>query len=417
MTISTTSKKKTMRRGETPRRGIDSSHVVLFRVPAIEIRQGPRRRLYSFAIDGKRLGEFATLSRLRREEAKAAGNNAGSLLGYQRPEVASHIAEIRRYIEGPDPLIPNALVVAFDDRVWFEPFEEGDAASDAFETDYSRAGVLHIPVPKAGGDHEKPGWIVDGQQRTAAIREADVASFPVCCVGFVAAGDDEQREQFLLVNSTKPLNKSLVYELLPATACVLPKALLDRRLPSAILARLNLDVGSPLKDMIATPTNPNKAPVKDNSVLKMLANSLTDGALYRLRQPDGTADVEAMLVLLKSFWAAVRQTFPEAWGLPPRRSRLMHGAGVVGMGFLMDSITDRLRRLAGDGREIRLHTELFAADLGLIAPVCRWTGGYWDLEVEYQVRWNELQNTPRDVQRLTDYLIFQYRKAVWSRQS
>ena len=90
---------------------------VLYRVPAIEIRQGPNRTLYSFAVDGKLLPRFTTLSRVRRDEQ-------GLLFGYQRPEVMSHIGEIRRYLESPSPMVPNALVIAFDDRVWFEPFEE-----------------------------------------------------------------------------------------------------------------------------------------------------------------------------------------------------------------------------------------------------------------------------------------------------
>jgi hypothetical protein len=42
-----------------------------FRLPAIEVRQGPKRTLYSFAIDGKILSEFTTVSRVRRLEASA----------------------------------------------------------------------------------------------------------------------------------------------------------------------------------------------------------------------------------------------------------------------------------------------------------------------------------------------------------
>ena len=52
-----------------------------------------------------------------------------------------------------------------------------------------------------------------------------------------------------------------------------------------------------------------------------------------------------MLALLKDFWVAVRNTFPSAWGQPPRRSRLMHGVGIASMGFLMDAIADRYAHL------------------------------------------------------------------------
>ncbi len=372
---------------------------VLYRVPAIEIRQGPDRTLYSFAVDGKLLPRFATLSRVRRDEQ-------GLLFGYQRPEVTSHIAEIRRYLESRSPMIPNALVIAFDDRVWFEPFEES-----AFETEYSRAGTLVIPVDRDVPDERKPGWIVDGQQRAAAIREAAIGTFPVCVTGFIAADTQEQREQFILVNSTKPLPKGLIYELLPQTESTLPSLLQKRRFPAYLLGRLNADPDSPLRGMIDTPTTTGGV-VKDNSILKMLENSLTDGLLYRQRAGgrDGdAAAAEPMLRGLKSFWAAVARVFADAWGLPPRRSRLMHGAGVVSLGFLMDAIADRYRYA-------QLPTEAdFATDLQPLAPLCRWTNGYWDFGPGAQRKWNEVQNTSKDIQLLANYLLVQYRNLVWNR--
>src|SRR4051812_45495040 len=217
---------------------------VLFRVPAIEIKQGPRRVLYSFAVDGKMLPTFTTVSRIKREAQ-------GDIFGYQRPEVLSHIAEIRRYLESPDPMVPNALVVAFDQRLRFEPFEDSQ-----FDTAYSRAGTLVIPVDRTAPDTDKPGWIVDGQQRAAAIREASIKAFPICVVGFIAGSDAEQREQFILVNSTKPLPKGLIYELLPNTEGALPALLQKRRFPAEILVRLNQDADSPVRGMIETATNP-----------------------------------------------------------------------------------------------------------------------------------------------------------------
>jgi len=77
------------------------------RLPALELRQGRDRVLYSFAVDGKMLPEFTTVSRLGRGEHK-------EVLGYQRPEVLSHIAEIRAYLESDNPILPNAIVIAFD---------------------------------------------------------------------------------------------------------------------------------------------------------------------------------------------------------------------------------------------------------------------------------------------------------------
>jgi DGQHR domain-containing protein len=366
------------------------------RLPALQVRQGPRRSLYSFAVEGKQLPLFTTVSRIRRNEAH-------EIEGYQRPEVLAHIASIRRYIESTNPMIPNALVIAFDSRVRFEP-----AAATSPEA-LAQAGTLIIPVTEGEPDTEKPGWIVDGQQRAAALRDANVESFPICVTAFVTDDDAEQRAQFILVNSTKPLPKGLIHELLPATTTTLPIALQTRRFPASLLNRLNYDEDSPLREMIHTPTTP-KGIIKDNSILRMLENSLSDGALYRYRdRSTGEGDTEAMLNLLKAYWRAVERTFPDAWGQPPRRSRLMHGVGIISLGFLMDAITDRYSR-----RGIPTEKD-FLADLAGVRDICRWTHGHWELGAQARRKWNELQNTPKDIQLLTNYILYEYKARVWSK--
>lgn len=366
------------------------------RLPALEIRQGPNRTLYSFAVDGKLLHQFTTVSRIRRDEE-------ANVRGYQRPEVLSHIGEIRRYLESPDPMIPNALVVAFDSRVRFE--SDTPRAESA-----TRSGTLVVPVDETLADADKPGWLVDGQQRAAAIREANIASFPVCVTAFITDNMEEQRSQFILVNSTKPLPKGLIYELLPSTEGKLPSLLERRRFPAYLLERLNYDEDSPLYRMIRTPTT-SEGVIKDNSILKMVENSLTDGALYQYRERvRGETDIDGMLDTLKAFWSAVGESFAPAWGLPPRRSRLMHGVGIVSLGFIMDAISDRNRVAAPPS------VETFRQDLDALAPVCRWTSGFWDFGPGMQRKWNELQNTSKDIQLLANYLLVQYKGRVWSQQ-
>lgn len=367
------------------------------RIPAIQVRQGANRFIYSFAVDGKLVPSFATVSRIRR-------SGAHQLDGYQRPEVLSHIAEIRNYIETEAPMVPNAVVIAFDDRVKFEP-----ALGAPNGIDYAKVGTLIIPIDDISDAEEKPGFIVDGQQRLAAIREAKVESFPVCVSAFITSDVKEQTEQFILVNSTKPLPKGLIYELLPNTQATLPVLLQRRRFPSYILNLLNYEEDSPLKGRIQTPTTPN-GDIKDNSILKMLENSLSDGVLYRFRYTaDGAGDVDQMLAILQNFWGAVREVFSEAWELPPRRSRLVHGAGIIALGFLMDAIAERHRKLTIPSQSI------FAEDLRPLNEVCRWTDGYWDFGPGRQRKWNEIQNTTKDIQLLANYLLIQYKMLVWNR--
>lgn len=366
------------------------------RIPALEVRQGPGRLLYCFAVDGKLLPRFASISRVGRGDQQ-------QVIGYQRPEVLSHIAEIRTYLETENAMIPNAVVVAFDRSVRFEPIGPG--------TEDSRPGTLIVPVVETWSDVTKPGWVVDGQQRLAAIREARVDRFPICVVAFVAEDTQEQREQFILVNNTKPLPKGLIYELLPATEAALPTLLARRRFPTVILDRLNLDLDSPFRGMIRTPTRPDGL-VKDNSLLKMLENSLSDGLLYRFRnREEARPDLDGMLTVIKAFWGAVAEVFAPAWAQQPRRSRLLHGAGVVSLGFLMDAIADRHRNVGHPDQAV------FRIDLVPLREVCRWTDGYWDFGPGIQRKWNEIQNTPKDIQLLSNYLLVQYRTLVWNRSA
>src|ERR1700730_17762108 len=374
---------------------IDTKETTELRLLALEIMQGPKRTFYSFAVDGKLLPKFTTISRIRRN-----GDNV--LAGYQRPEVLSHITEIRNYLESADPLLPDAIGIGFDGPRKFLP--GGETTSP-----FSRWGTLIVPLDNDDADEAKPGLIVDGQQRTAAIRDARIGSFPICATAFIANDEREQREQFILVNSTKPLPKGLIYELLPTTEMKLPALLQRRRFPAQLLARLNADESSPLRGRIRTPTTPSGV-VQDNSLLKMLENSLSDGVLYRFRDPATNAsDAEAMLQVLNAFWSAAAAVFPNAWGLPAVRSRLMHGAGIVSMGFLMDAIAERHREV---GVPDESH---FREDLEPLKEVCRWTDGYWDFGPGVKRKWNEVQNTPKDIQMLANYLMVQYKALVWSR--
>ncbi|MGV8118911.1 MAG: DGQHR domain-containing protein DpdB [Candidatus Xenobiia bacterium LiM19] len=365
--------------------------------PALEIKQGKEKTIYSFAVDGKLISQFAAVSRIRR----SAGD---SILGYQRPEVRYHINEIRDYLESDDPLMPNVIVIAFDERVRFEPSENGSSSLP-----YVRKGTFVIPYDLDLEEDKKPGWIVDGQQRVAALREAKIDSFPVSVNAFISKDIKDQREQFILVNSTKPLPKGLLYELLPVTDMKLPTFLEKRKLPAYIAHRLNTEENSPLRELIQTPTNPAGV-IKDNSILKMIENSLTDGVLYRLRDPrSGDADIEGMLEILKAFWNAVAKVFPDSWGVSPKHSRLLHGAGIASLGFLMDAISDKYRR---EGLPTQKH---FENDLKPLKDICRWNDGYWDFGPGSQRKWNEIQNTSKDIKLLANYLLVQYKLRVWNK--
>ena len=59
----------------------------------------------------------------------------------------------------------------------------------------------------------------------------------------------------------------------------------------------------------------------------------------------------------------------------------------------------------------------FSEDLKPLQDACRWTDGYWDFGPGMQRKWNEIQNTHRDIQILANYLLVQYKARVWSKPS
>jgi DGQHR domain-containing protein len=360
----------------------------VLRVRALEVLQGGRP-LYAFAVDGRLLHRFAAVSRVGRTAA-------GAVRGYQRPEILAHVAQIRAYLETDGALLPNCVVLAFDRPVRFRATGGGGP---------TRVGELMIPL--AEDEAAKVAWVVDGQQRAAAVRAMARDGFPVWVTAFVARDAQEQRAQFLLVNYTRPLPRGLVHELLPGMDALLPPRLARKRFPAQLLDRLNRDADSPLRGRIRTATTPAGL-IPDRAVLAVLTNSLADGVLRSFRAtPCRAPDVEAILAVMKDYWRAVAAVFPEAWERPPRLSRLTHGAGIVALGFVLEEIAEQCRAPG-----LPTYTR-FVTELSRLAPFCHWTpeSGDWDLG-GVRRRWNEFQNTPRDTRLLADLLCRAYRQVA-----
>jgi hypothetical protein len=141
----------------------------------------------------------------------------------------------------------------------------------------------------------------------------------------------------------------------------------------------------------------------------MLEHSLNDGALYRRLLTVDERDLEPCTELLFSFWRAVATVFPDEWNTPPKKSRLTHGAGIISMGHLMDAISDRYRN------DSSITADQFAGDLAPLKPLCCWTTGHWEFGLGMQRKWNELQNTSRDIQLVSNFLLVQYKRLVWTK--
>jgi len=357
---------------------------------ALLVLQNPDQPVYLLALTPDEIDQVADISRVTRDDE-------GKLLGYQRAEVKQHVDGIVDYLDSENPLMPNAIVLALSSNVQFKR-SRGPNVDDGVVA----AGSLEIPLPANEGP--KPAWIVDGQQRSLALRRSKNRSFPIPVAAFVADTVALQRDQFVRVNNSKPLPSGLVTELLPEISAPISPRLSQRKLPSALVDQLNQAEESPLKGLIRRPsmsTSERKAAViTDTSLVKGLEEALRTPAscLFPYRNiASGETDIDGIWAVLICYWSAVRDVFPDAWGLPPAKSRLMHGVGIRSMFRLMDRV------MATIDPNDESSGEAVREDLRRIADLCHWTSGSWT-EMD-GAGWNSLQNTPKDIRTLSNHLV------------
>ncbi|MFG3389619.1 DGQHR domain-containing protein DpdB [Streptomyces rochei] len=366
---------------------------------ALRINQHPDIPLYLFALEAGEVDLVADVARISRDEA-------GKLFGYQRPEKKQHVKQILEYLDGDEVLFPNGLILALPSSVRFRG-SRGPNPSDGLAT----IGMLEIPLPESR-EAPRPALIVDGQQRSLALARTRNAKLPITVAGFVSEDLHVQREQFLRVNTVSPLPSDLVSELLPEVNTQLPTKLSARKLPAILVNALSQDGDSPFKGLIkqasTTASRKSETVVKDNSLLQAITASLSpSGVLFPYKDlSSGTIDTSTIRKILVVYWTAVRDTFPDAWGISPNKSRLMHGVGIRSMGQLMDRVMERVM-FEVDINSDEAYSKVMA-ELALVEPYCRWTKGRWP-EINYN--WNELENITKHINILSNYLIRVYQKA------
>lgn len=342
--------------------------MTLYRYKAVRAQQATGHDVFVFAASPQDILDFAEIERVGRKDD-------GQLKGFQRHQIASHIKEIRDYLARDDALLPNALIVAFID---------GAKVTD------QGGGIVDVEIEVADG---KPGFVVDGQQRLTALSGLEKPGFEVFVSAVVCKDYNELRQQFVLINNTRPLPRTLIYELLP-TVDGLPERFTARKFAARVVDRLNFTKASALFGEIRQHTNPVGV-ISDTAMQKLIMNSASDGAIRELCQVDDRED--RAFDLVSEFFYAVRDVFGAEWtGMTPRLSRLRHGAGIVAMGFVMDQL------YSSEGATRRYQ---FEQGLRLLRPHTAWTSGQWPLGTFDNRPWNGIQNTPSNIDLLTRYLV------------
>lgn len=336
---------------------------------AIRALQSPGHVVTCFSASAAEICKIAAIERISRDAN-------GHLSGFQRPQIATHIQEIKDYLNREDAVLPNPIVIAFTDNVSVEEISDD---------------LLKITINTENGP---PGLVVDGQQRLSALNLlSDKKNFKIFVSALLCKNDAELRQQFVLINNTRPLPKSLIYELLP-TVEGLPHRFSSRSFAADLTSRLNYDHASSLKGMIKQHTNPSGI-ISDTAIQKVIMNSLYDGIL---REFIGSSDgQEKSFLLVSNFYRAIQLVFKESWvGQKPKSSRLVHGAGIVSMGYVME--------LLALNQGLRTWEE-FQQGLVPIVGKTAWISGTWEFGGEDIRPWNSIQNTPNDIMTLAHYLI------------
>lgn len=334
---------------------------------AARAQQSAEHDVLTFAATAEQVLSFAEIDRVGRDED-------GALSGFQRPQIAGHIREIRDYLETPAAIIPNAIVVAFTKGVTLEALEDG---------------ICRVTIDISNGPG---GLVVDGQQRLTALSLSSRSDFQLFVSLMICRDEAELRRQFVLVNNTRPLPKSLIYELLPEVDG-LPDRMQSRALAADLTARLNYSNASSLKGQIYQHTNPSGV-LKDTAIQKVLMNSLSDGVMRSLvAEPNGP---RKCFELASEFFKAVQHVFPgDWWGHKPSSSRLVHGAGIQAMGFVMETLATL--------DNARTWSE-FAKGLSALDGRTAWTSGSWDFGNGDIRHWKAVNVTSSDVSLLTKHV-------------
>lgn len=348
-----------------------------YKYNAIVPRQGTAQKVFGICCRASEVLQFAEIDRIGRKAD-------GTLSGFQRSQVQSHIQEIRQYLQRSDAILPNAVVVAFTGNVGVREVEGGLAS-------------VEISVPL----DSKPGFVVDGQQRLTALSLLENQDFEIFVNCVVCDSEEELRRQFILINNTRPLPKSLIYELLPSVDA-LPIRLSMRADAARLTEMLNYDEKSSLHGQIKQHTHPDGV-IQDSVFQRMLMHSLSDGILHELMN-ESENGLFRCFELVSDFFEAVQSVFHNAWkDHTPRTSRLVHGSGIIAMGFVMEELL---------ARQPEPNIACFEVELRKLEPVCAWTRGNWNFGPGEMRKWNDLQVIPKDYLQLSSFLIRHLRNSI-----
>jgi len=240
--------------------------------------------------------------------------------GIQRILDPKRVKKIAEYISMPETILPNNIIVDFNDEVIVEST--------------STPGLVHVVFPDDEGAF---GHILDGQHRLYGATHADSSQQSIELAVTALLLDDPKAAGriFADINSTqKPVSKVLLVALQKELGA-LPKA---EDTAAAVLESLNEDNDSPLKGRIKMfQDEKNKWITNDQAVKYLIPLFRDSGSLYHFK-------VDTSTTLLKLYFNAIKSVFPRAWG-NNKDFRLTRSAGIEIMLGLFDRVRERAQSI------------------------------------------------------------------------
>jgi DGQHR domain-containing protein len=264
---------------------------------------------------------------------------------------------------------------------------------------------LEIPWRHAAFDEEKSVLLVDGQQRTAALSLVPIDSVPFVDLGVsaVLAAEEDAKRVFQVANETVKISTDFAKALL-ASMEEAPGYLKDEQVTAEIVRRLALeDNDSPFYNIVRYPG------AKSTSNIVVYNSLFGLVTAFRKGLPDDISDnADALAPVISNSFASVRKVWPDAWGVKPSISKLMHGAGLRAISQV---VIDKLQNYLSDGFLLE-DTETWdrlEGSLSRLAGRIAWTDAEAAGGTSVQRRvWREeisgKQNTNQDISSLKDFL-------------
>ena len=289
--------------------------------------------------------------------------------GYQRPPQTPRINELASDLKQGRTDLPTAVLLNFRHPGIRKALKYGDQGPYLDLTELW-AGEGR---PRAAGAYF---FVVDGQHRILALEKVinDEAlkedldtwlSFQIPFVCMLGADEDEEMDQFYIVNSkAKSVRTDLAYELLKERADrdgSVYQALVERgrdwQVDAQGLAQRLFETSPVWRHVIRLPSmEKGGTTITNTGMVNSLKPALNDSPLFK------RATMDQRLKILDAYWKGIKACLPEAFEEPKEYS-LQKGHGAIILHEILPDVLELVRSKGGSVTEPDSYTEVLAPAL------------------------------------------------------